>query len=162
MGRNFIVGAADFSRNAITELNDITQLVDASGRFFPRKAVNSFVSTVSTENAKRCAIIRLCIHDLVQNLDAYSKIRINIKGGFDFALGMCRSSEDVDNYLKWLQLDGERESGGAFAWVTDKQYAEVAVSSEMYITGNIRYDDNTTEFSSTAKFSDFAEIILIP
>lgn len=159
MGKSLIIKGADFSANGIQESVelDISSLVDASGNFYPCAAVNSFGAAAGTANTARCELLRLSIAALVADLTPYSKIRIDIKSGYDFALGMCRSSD----FGTWFKLDGTSDSGGSLSWVTDKQYAEVSVSPAMYITGNFRHDDNTTTFSNTTKFSDIASIKLI-
>ena len=164
MGKSLIIKGADFSTNGILETVelDITSLVDAStGDWFPQRAVNAFVSTSPSSNTQRCAVVRLSIGSLVPNLSQYQKIRVDVKNGFDFVLAMCRDSANLSTATSWFRLDGTNTSNRNFTWVTDKQYAEVDVSAEMYITGNFRYDDNTTTFERTTKFSDIASIKLI-
>ena len=163
MGKSLIIKGADFSANGIHDavILDITSLVDASTKFYPKAAVSSFTSGTTSSNSTRCALLQLSISALVPDLSPYSKIRIDINSGYDFAMGMCRSQSGQSSSSNWFKLDGDNSSGGSFAWVTDKQYAEVDVSSEMYITGNIRHDDNETEFGDSAKFSDFATLKLI-
>ena len=164
MGKSLIIKGADFSTNGINETVelDITSLVDtATSNWSPQGGVNAFVAASSISNTKRCAVVRLSIGSLVPNLSHYSKIRIDVKNGFDFVLGMCRDSTNLSTATSWFRLNGTDTTNRNFAWVTDNQYAEVDVSAEMYITGNLRYDDDTTTFESTTKFSDIASIKLI-
>lgn len=158
MGKSLIIKGADFSANGIKEtvITDVTNAAEASGDFFPDSFVSAFNFDTPSASDTRCCIIKLDIANLVEDITQYDKMRIEIKDGFDYVLGILRESEGT-----WHRMDGDSESATDFVWVTNNQYVEVPTSQYMLITGNLRYDDNTTTFASTTKLSDLMTITLI-
>ena len=157
MGKSLIVPGADFRTNGIPLILDITALAEAqSGTFKPRYALTAFTSNTPSVNATRCCILNLRISDLA-DMSRFSKFRVDILPGFDYVLGINR----VGGINDWVKASGE-STGGSFTWVTSNQYILTDVSPILMLKGNIRYDNNTTQFATTTKLSDVVRLTLIP
>lgn len=159
MGRSLIVDGADFSVNGIAVPVDVTALAEAqTGTFLPRKSIAGFTNTAPGTNATRCCIFNLDVA-LFADMGRFSKLRIDIKPGFDYVIGVNRAGTNAS--ADWKKLSGT-STGGSFSWVTTNQYILTPLSALMKLKGNIRYDNDTTSFSSSTKLHDVLTMTLIP
>ena len=158
MGKSLIVPGADFSENGFLIKQDITALAEAEANtFYAQKTIASFTSSPAGNQA-RCCIYNLDIATLA-DMTKFSKLRIDIRDGYDYVIGVNRTGTDTS--ANWTRIYGE-SSGGSFNWITTNQYILTDLSSVMTLRGNIRHDNNTTNFSSSAKLSDFVTLTLLP
>lgn len=157
MGKSLIIKGADFSANGISEELDITSLI--SDDFQAQKALNSFYGAV-TANTKRCCIKPTTFASLGIDISEYSYIKVTVKSGYDYVFGTGVAPASSTGWQGWNGSTG----GKTFEWVTTNQVATATVGqTTLSMCLNLRYDDNTTEFSSSAVITDIVEsIILIP
>ena len=160
MGKSLIIKGADFSVNGIPEVlppTDITNLLLQSGMFLAQTSLGQF-NGLTTHNAKRCCLLPVNFENIGIDISEYTKIEVNIKNGFDYVFGTGPSSLYNDDWQGWSGETG----GQQFAWVTDDQKAIASVdNTTLCMSLNLRYDDNTTEFSANTVLTDIVESVLL-
>ena len=163
MGKSLVIKGADFSANGIPESLpplDITAIVRDSSRFHPGNSIGSLYSTTPSPNTKRCCIVATRFLYLGIDISQYTKIEVTIKSGYDYVFGTGIAPDVADGWQGW---DGET-GGQSFAWVTGNQKGIATVdNTTLSFTLNLRYDDNTTEFSESTVLTDIVDsIVLVP
>lgn len=160
MGRKLIIKGADFSANSITEELDITAIVAASDSYQAQYSLAGFHTTSPTSNAKRCCVKATLFSTWGINVSKYSKLEVVIKSGYDYVFGTGQTPGVDTNWQGWSGTTG----GQTFSWVTGNQKAVATLGeNDLAMSLNLRYDDNTTEFSASTALTDIVESIkLIP
>lgn len=163
MGKSLVIKGADFSANGIPETLpplDITTDVMNSGCFLPCKTLGSLYLGTANPNAKRCCIVPTLFNHFGIDISQYTKIEVTIKPGYDYVFGTGIAPNNAEGWQGWSGETG----GQTFAWVTNNQKGIATVdNTTLAFSLNLRYDDNTTEFSQSTVLTDIVEsIILIP
>lgn len=146
MGKQIILKGADFSANALV-LN-IADVV--SDDFFQKYALGTAWGTKQASNTRCCVLLA----DLSQYVGAFHKIKVTLNNGFDYVAAMGSQNSGV--FFKG------NEQVVTFAWVTDYEYVIMPLSEKMpYLSLNLRYEDNTTEFTDETKLTDIVKEIIL-
>ena len=161
MGKSLVIKGADFSANGIPETLpslDITSLLSAY--FQPCKSLGSLQDNSGNENTKRCCIPSMYFSTIGVDISDYSQIVVTLKNGYDYVFG---TGPVIGTSTNWQGWNGET-GGQTFGWVTGNQQAVATVdATTLAISLNLRYDDNTTEFSNTTALTDIVDsIVLVP
>ena len=158
MGKSLVIKGADFSANGIKENNDITALL--SSLFLPCISLTALSTAqgMGSLNTKRCCIYAKTFASLGIDINEYSKIVVSVKQGYDYVFG-TGPTPGVDS--GWQGWDGET-GGQIFSWVTDNQEAVATIdNTTLSMSLNLRYDDNTTEFSENTVLTDIVDSIVL-
>ncbi len=143
MGNDIIISDANFFENSIF---DGSLIPYTSGYFYARTTYNSY--QVQQSNATRC-----CTGGFDLPAGTYTSVKMRVKDGFDFVLGVKNGS--TCKYYKGNNVET------SFDWETNTQevVAPISSSSKLYI--NFRYDDNTTRFSLETKITDIIDYLKV-
>ena len=163
MGKSLVIKGADFSANGIPETLpslDITQIVANSGSFKVGFSLSQFQDSGGNSNSKRCCIVATRFSDWGIDISQFSKIEITIKDGYDYVFGTGPVPSTGNGWQGWNGEHGLQP----FNWITTNQKATATINSTtLSMSLNLRYDDNTTDFSESTVLTDIVDsIVLVP
>lgn len=158
MGKSLVIKGADFSENGIREDVSVNITSLFASHFVPQQALSKFQNQNGSANTKRCCVPAVTFATLGVDITQYSTIVVTYKNGFDYVLGTGPVPGTATNWQGWNGTSG----GQAFGWVTTNQQATITIDSTVLaISMNIRYDDDTTTFESTAVITDMVDSIIL-
>lgn len=154
MGKLLVIKGADFRTNGIEFFNRMNAIPLFQENILPLGKCISFTGGIVgiASNNTRVASNKTTMPS------GYSTIRFKPKSGFEIALALFNSNDS--SVKKGTAANGEATVNGGFRWVSPNKEISFDLSDFDIFAFNVRYDDNTTEFTSNELTSYFDYIEL--
>ena len=154
MGKLLIINGADFSVNGTSIINyvNVIPLFQANALSVGNCLSYSGGTINYSSNSKRVGV------DKTTMPSGYTSIRFKAKSGFEIALALFKSSDP--SVAKGTDANGDATVNGGFQWVSPNKELIFNLSDYDIFAFNVRYDDNTTEFTSNTltNYFDYIDV----